>query len=313
MSKICVLQGEGGIGKQIASTCLIPELKKKYEQIYVFSSYPDIFWGLADRSFAFEVPYGYQDYYQKADDIFFPSPYRNSDFRKQRISLCESYYKCLNFEYKGQQPKIILKSAEIDLAKKIKKDIGTFIIVQFHGSVSPYNQPNQPSPQHRIIKDYPKELAEELVQEIKKKYDIQVVNMHLPNENPIEGTLEIKLNYRQWFALLTQAETFVGIDSTLQHAGAALGKKGIILWGGTHPKMYGYNMHTNIMGECETIHCTRPYFVPSSDIVENQIYECPTKKCMNISIDKILKELKITNKIVKSTIDLNQHICKRNK
>lgn len=307
--KSCVLQGQGGIGKQIASTSLITELKKNYEKIYVFSSYPDIFWGLVDRSFAFEVPYGYQDYYEKADDIFFPSPYRNSNFRKQKINLCESYYQCLNLEYKDQQPQIILKSAEIELAKKIKKDIGTFIIVQFHGGVSPYNS-NQPKPQPKIIKNYPNELAEKLVEEIKKKYDIQIVNMHLPGENGIKGTLEINLPYRQWFALLMEAETFIGIDSTLQHAAAGLGKKGIVLWGGTHPKMYGYEIHTNISGECENIHCTRPYFVPSSDIVENQIYECPSKKCMNIPVEKIMQELKITKKIEKPTISLDQHICK---
>ena len=309
MFKSCVLQGEGGIGKQIASTSLISELKKRYEKIYVFSSYPDVFWGLADRSFGFEIPYGYQDYYEKADDIFFPSPYRNNDFRKHRINLCESFYNCCGFEYNKQQPQIILKSTEIELAKKIKRDIGTFIIVQLHGAVSPYNNPNQPKPQPKIVKNYPNELAEKLVEEIKKKYNIQVVNMHLPNENPIKGTLEINLPYRQWFALLTQAETFVSIDSSLQHAGTAVNKKGIVLWGGTDPKMYGYDIHTNLSGDCENIHCTRPYFVPSSDIVENQIYECPDKKCMNIPVEKILNEIKITKNIQKPTISLEQHIC----
>ncbi len=308
MKKSCVLQGEGGIGKQIASTALVLELKKRYEKVYVFSPYPDLFWGIADRSFTFEVPYGYQDYFDNADDVFYPSPYRDNEFRKHNINLCKAYFRCCGFEYNGEMPKLILKSAEIELAKKIKKDIGTFVLVQFHGGVSPYN-PNQPQSQPKIIKNFPMELAEKLTAKIKEKYKCQVVNFHLPNENGVKGTLEINLPYRQWFALMQEAETFIGIDSTLQHAAAAIGKQGVVLWGGTDPKMYGYEMHKNISGDCETIHCTRPYFVPSSDIVENTVFECPSKKCMNIDVEKIMNEIKISKNILAPTINIDPHIC----
>jgi hypothetical protein len=306
--KSCVLQTEGGIGKMIACTALVKKLKKIYEKVFVFTGYPDIFWGLADRSFLTQIDYGYEDYFKNADDVFFPSPYRDWEFRDARINLCHSYFKNCGLEYNNDGPELILKQREIDLAKKIKKEIGTFIIVQLHGGKSPYNagQPTQPN---KIAKDYPVELAEKLVDEIKKKYNIQVVNMHLPGEYPLKGTLEIKLPTRQWYALLNEAETFIAIDSNLQHAGAALRKKGIVLWGATNPKMFGYKIHDNIIGECKDIHCTRPYFVPSSDIKENQIFECPDKKCMKISTNEIIKKLPAIKNIQSPTIQLNQHIC----
>lgn len=304
----CILQLEGGIGKMIAATALIKKLKTIYEKVYVFSAYPDIFWGLVDRSFSHNIPYGYEDYYRKADDIFFPSPYRDWEFRVHKISLAQSFFKCCGLEYSGELPELKLKHQEIELAKKIKKDIGTFFIIQFHGGKSPYAS-NEPNKNNSIAKDYPITLAEELIKKIKEKYNIQVANMHLPNEYPVKGTLEINLPFRQWFALLLEAETYICIDSNLQHAGVALNKKGIVLWGGTDPKMFGYKIHKNIVGNCKNIHCTRPYFVPCSDIVENQIFNCSHKKCMNISPEIIIAELPVLKNIQSPTIKLDQHIC----
>jgi hypothetical protein len=306
----CVLQLEGGIGKMIAATCLITELKKRYKKVFVFSAYPDIFWGICDRSFAANnVPYAYEDYYQKADDVFFPSPYRDHDFRAHRISLCEAFYKCCGFKYNGELPQLNLKKTEIELAKKIKKDIGSFVIIQFHGGKSPYTA-NQQNKKNIIVKDYPVDLAEKLVNEIKKKHKVQVVNMHLQNEYPIKGALDIHLPVRRWFALLNEADDYICIDSNLQHAGAALKRPGIVLWGGTDPNMFGYKLHKNIAGDCKNIHCTRPYFVPSSDIVESQIFECPDKKCMEIQPEEIIKHIKISKTIFPPTIELDQHVCK---
>ena len=225
--KSCVLQTEGGIGKMIACTALVKELKKKYEKVYVFTGYPDIFWNLADRAFTIHRDYGWEDYYKNADDVFFPSPYRDWEFRDARINLCNSYFKCCGLEYNNQLPKLELKPREIELAQKIKKDIGTFLIIQFHGGKSPYNA-NQPTGTNKMAKDYPIELAEKLVCEIKKKYNIQIVNMHLTGEYPIKNTLEINLPTRQWYALLHEAETFIAIDTKLQQAGAAIKKKCIV-------------------------------------------------------------------------------------
>jgi len=309
----CVVQVEGGIGKNLALTSLIKKLKTLYNSVYVFSPYPDLFNGIATRSFPFDVQYGYEDYFLKADDIFYPEPYRQPDFRKHRIGICEAFFRCCNIDYNGEKPEIKFTAVELDLAKKIKKDIGTFIIVQFHGGVSPYNDPRQPQPNINIVKNYPTELAEELVKKIREKYKCNVVNFAIPNENKINGTIELQMPYRSWFALLNESETFISIDSTLQHAGAAIKKHGYVLWGGTDPKMYGYEMHANITGECENIHCSRPYFVPSSDIVNNQVFDCPTKKCMKISPDKIMSKLKFDIKAIQQpTIDLTAHICQHN-
>ena len=47
--------------------------------------------------------------------------------------------------------------------------------------------------------------------------------------------------------LLTVSQKRLLIDSCLQHAAAALNLPSTVLWVGTHPHVFGYDMHHNIM------------------------------------------------------------------
>jgi len=46
--------------------------------------------------------------------------------------------------------------------------------------------------------------------------------------------------------LVIHSDKRVLIDSSLQHAAAALKLPSVVLWNGTSPKVFGYDMHTNI-------------------------------------------------------------------
>lgn len=49
--------------------------------------------------------------------------------------------------------------------------------------------------------------------------------------------------------LLKNAKTFIGIDSSLQHAAAAMGKKGIVIWKNTPVEVFGWDLHINLKSE----------------------------------------------------------------
>ena len=61
-------------------------------------------------------------------------------------------------------------------------------------------------------------------------------------------------DFRQALAMLSQARLVVTTDGALHHAAAALGKPAVVLWGArTHPKVLGYESHTNLYtGEGES-------------------------------------------------------------
>ena len=48
------------------------------------------------------------------------------------------------------------------------------------------------------------------------------------------------------FSILAGSDRRVLIDSCLQHAAAAFKLKSTVLWVGTSPKVFGYNIHKNI-------------------------------------------------------------------
>jgi hypothetical protein len=102
-------------------------------------------------------------------------------------------------------------------------------------------------------RDMPFDLAQELVDYYKKDYHIyQVTKLNSPKLNGAEhifATPEKSLSLMEFFSLLLHSKKRILIDSSLQHAAAALGKPSTVVWNGTSPKVFGYDMHDNITTE----------------------------------------------------------------
>ena len=320
MKELVVLKIEGGIGKNVAGTCVIKELKKKYKKIVIFASYPQVFENLVDRTLPLEFPFGYEDFYSKADDIFFLEPYRINDFWKQRISLMEAFCRTCEIEYTDKiHSELFFNQQEIALANSIKNDVGNYIVVQFCGGIPP--NPSE-IPKKFMAKDYPIELAEEFVKKFKAKYpNIAILNFNYSHEYRIKDTVIINAPTKSWFKIMGNALSSVMIDSSGQHASFAQNKKIVSLWMATNPKTFGYNYHTNLEGDCDLNNprCQRPYFGNlSSDITTAGIWECPTKLCSKTiypdkiidNISEILGEPKLY-KDVTSKIDLSKVVYQK--
>ena len=100
-------------------------------------------------------------------------------------------------------------------------------------------------------RDMPENLAQQIVDHYSKDYHIyQVTKLNSPklkNAEHIFATPEKSLSTMELFSLLLHSKKQILIDSCMQHAAAALNKRSTVLWIGTSPKTFGYNMHTNIV------------------------------------------------------------------
>jgi hypothetical protein len=103
---------------------------------------------------------------------------------------------------------------------------------------------------HSWTRDMPEDIAQKLVDHYKNDYHIyQVTKMNsvkLIGAEHIYGTPTKVLSLMEFFSVLLHAKKRILIDSCLQHAAAAMNRKSTVLWNGTSPKVFGYDLHDNI-------------------------------------------------------------------
>jgi hypothetical protein len=81
------------------------------------------------------------------------------------------------------------------------------------------------------------------------------------------------------------------IDSCLQHAAAALGLQSTVLWVGTSPKVFGYNMHHNIVAQLpNTVKLPDSYLFDYN--FNGMVHECPLFDTNIFDINEIIETLK---------------------
>lgn len=244
---------EGGIGKCVAFSALIPKLKERDgEDIQIYTPYIDVFSGNPDVKWVIDqntVPYQ-DERIQASDEIVFCEPYK-SNFVKGEKHLIQAYADLLGVDYdpKKDKPKLYTDQLKADVDKLLSENnINKFIIVQFSGGQSPINFNGQN--QYMSIdpgRNYHPFLATQLIQMIKQQHpDLTIFNFSLPNEPNYEGTLRPEIPFTVWHELLKKAETFVSIDSSLQHFSASAEKKGVVLWGSTGWNQLGYSHNVNM-------------------------------------------------------------------
>lgn len=290
---------EGGIGKHVIFTSLIPELAKN-EKIIIMSTYPDIFDNnpFVYRSLSRNSSYQWDDLMMKKDtELFFYEPYYDLNYVKGEKNLIQAWCNGLNIEYKEDlTPQLYLNSNLKEEAIRFKQTTGKFIIIQFTGSQSPLYVNNNYFINNGAIKNYPYEKVLEVIQGIKQKNpELQIVNFALSNESkPIENVITLNTSYLMYAALLEEAESFICIDSSLVHFAGALQKKGIALWGATNPKTLGYDFHINLTNKCklDNIHCNKPYVRELGDYMgSGQRWKCPDPTCIEISPKVVVENL----------------------
>lgn len=76
--------------------------------------------------------------------------------------------------------------------------------------------------------------------------DCELVQVGTSNEEQICDRFEKDLPYAEVEQLLLKCDTFIGVDSYLQHHAWFVKKRGIVLWGQSDPAIFGHDLHINL-------------------------------------------------------------------
>lgn len=272
--KKCLINVEGGLGKNVMLTAILPLVAQKYEEVYVISPYFDIFKCCPYVTDAFPLGQGslYQELVLDEEcDVLWKEPYSNNRFIKKQCHLWEAWLEEFGIEVPenildavpqidGIEDKFPLVKQEAE--RHIREWKGNFCIVQFNGGQSPLTSSTQgyDARQESIKRNYFK--GQQIVGLLKKKHgdDCTIVHYALPNEPTIEGTVKIQVPYLTYHLLAAKAKEIICIDSSLQHLATGVNDNVTVIWGETRPEHFGYSCNRNITAQ--HVFNSQPYFKP---------------------------------------------------
>lgn len=250
--KYSIFHVQGGLGKHVAATAVAKAIKNNHpdRKLIVVCAYMDVFTNLdfVDRVYQLgATSYFYQNYIQDKDSIiFYHEPYYTTDHIHKKMSLIPNWCKMHGLQYNGETPIIKYNKLQFDLSKRFWVK-GSKPIMVIHTNGGPMMTQAKP---YSWTRDMPENVAQELVDHYKKDYTIyQVTKLNSPKlkgANHVFATLEKTLTTMEFFSLLLHSNKRILIDSSMQHAAAALNKPSTVLWNGTSPKVFGYDIHDNI-------------------------------------------------------------------
>jgi hypothetical protein len=250
--KYSIFHVQGGLGKHIAASAVAKCIKNNHpsRKLIVVSVYTDVFMNLpfVDRVYQLNnTNYFYQNYIENKDSLIFHNePYFTTDHIHKKLPLIQTWCKMYGLDYNGEMPELIFNPLQKKLSKEVwvKDKKPTMVIHTNGGLITPDAKP------YMWARDMPFDTAQQIVDKYHKKYTIyQATKMNSPkliNATPIQFDEQTQLSTLEFLSLILHSDKRILIDSCLQHAAAALKLPSVVLWNGTSPKVFGYDMHTNI-------------------------------------------------------------------
>lgn len=250
VNKFAIFHIEGGLGKHIAATAVAKCIKNNHpdRELIIVCAYPEIFLNLpfVDRVYRIgTTPYFYKDFIEGKDSLIFKhEPYFTSEHIHKELPLIENWCKLYNLEFSGESPELVFNIRQQQYGfKKWKRDRPIAVIQTNGGPLT--EQPYL----YSWTRDIPSHISSELVKHLSQNY--HVIQICRSPEQAIPGAEAIfePMSNMELLSLLLFSEKRVLIDSSIQHAAAALNLKSTVLWVGTSPKTFGYELHNNIVAQ----------------------------------------------------------------
>ena len=280
MGKKCLINVEGGLGKNVMFTAILPFIAEKYDEIYIISPYVDVFKACSYVTEAFEPGPQCASLYQELVldddcDVLWKEPYSNSRFIKKQCHLFDAWLEELGIVedvfYDKLTPNVdrvaeVFPQVQALVDKKVA-ELGQFILVQFCGGQSPLtpqvdqNGKQTPYDDHQeyIKRNYYQ--GQHLINKLKERYpEARIVHYALPNEPSYEGAEKLNIPYIAYRLLAEHAFKVVCTDSSLQHIVTGVCKDVTVIWGETRPEHFGYSCNKNIAAK--RVFNGQPYFRP---------------------------------------------------
>lgn len=278
MKQYSIFHLEGGLGKHVAATAVAKAIKKTHpnRELIVVCAYPEIFINLDFVSRVYRhghTPYFYQDYIKGQDFLMFKhEPYFTTEHIKKEVSLIENWCNLYGLEYSGELPEIKFNFRQTQFNQNLWTRNKPIMVIHTNGG--PFEE--QPYP-YSWTRDIPPHLYDDIIKEFSSTYhiiqvcrnDSQVIN------HPNVEVVNRALSNMELFGLIAMSSKRLLIDSSLQHVAAALGLESTVLWIGTSPTVFGYDIHRNIKAELND----EDFNLPDSYLFDynftGTLHECP--------------------------------------
>lgn len=249
-NKFSVFHLEGGLGKHIAATAVAKCIKNNHpdRELIIVCAYPEIFLNLpfVDRVYRIgNTPYFYKDFIEGKDSLIFKhEPYFTTEHIHKELPLIENWCKLYNLDFSGESPELIFNIRQQQYGfKKWNRDKPIAVIQTNGGPLT--EQPYL----YSWTRDIPSYVSHDLVRYLSQNY--HVIQICRSPEQAIPGAEAIfePMSNMELLSVLLFSEKRILIDSSIQHAAAALNLKSTVLWIGTSPKTFGYDLHNNIVAQ----------------------------------------------------------------
>jgi ADP-heptose:LPS heptosyltransferase len=240
-----IFQVDGGLGKSIMATAVLKAIRKQYKKanIIVVTGYPDIFISNpnVNKVLGFDQLSGIysKEIMNKDAKVFVSDPYHRSDFITESAHLIKIWCESYGVEYNGEMPELFLLKAEKEYFKPFYRLDKPILVIQPNGGAQ--NQPLK----YSWTRDIPSPVVEQVIEHFKNDYAI----LHIKREDQISypNTLQALDAFRSIAVLLSLSQKRLLIDSSAMHIATALNLPSTVAWVGTNPKVFGYEMHKNIL------------------------------------------------------------------
>jgi len=221
-------------------------------------------------------------------------PYHHRRYISAEMHLINAWRDRLGLEQeKSVQPTIHLTNAEMrdgrDYCRSTDKPV---LLMQITGGPVQYQREKDgtlailPPTYERNL---PTSIAQAVVNELFSEYVILQVSKR--GQPQLANTVQLQdVDERKLYAIIANANVVLCIDSFVQHAAAALGKKAIVLWGATRPQCLGYSTHVNLWRTaCPTPLCNRPNSYLHDTDCNGKPWQCPHgAPCLQHDVQNIL-------------------------
>lgn len=245
-----ILEVSGGLGKSFMSTAVVKALRKQYtrDNIIVVTSYPDVFKGNSNVNriitHANAGPI-YRDFINnKEAKVFITDPYTTSDFITEKKHLIEIWCDLCGVPYDGELPELFISKSERQYYEQFYKLDKP--IMAIHPNGGSIEQPLK----YSWTRDIPQPIIENIIEHYKDDYS--VVHIRREDQFQYDNTISALDNFRSIAIMLTLSEKRLLIDSSAMHIASSLGLPSTVAWIGTNPKVFGYNIHDNIIANPHT-------------------------------------------------------------
>ena len=256
--KYALFHLDGGVGKHIAATAVIKAYKHQHKnrKVIVVCAWPEIFLGNTDIFKVYRTgntPHFYKDYiYNKDTKIFAHEPYKEASHILKQTHLIETWCKLVDVSLENAKTDITCNFREQEEALSLivnpsKKPV--LIIQPFGGPLTDIHDSNDIKQQFNYswMRDIHPGVAQQIVDKLVSKYHIvHICNSNHPQLQHVQRIDQI-LPKKVLISLLLFSNKRLLIDSSLQHAAAALNLPSTVVWVATQHNIFGYDIHKNIV------------------------------------------------------------------